>query len=289
MGNCLCCVTETEEIRVALKLPNGLTGLNYNQSSKSFVPIDNIDIWIKSLYLDSSWTGWIVYNDETAHIDIKGTTKGHCKGILAWNKEHISWLIHSVPNFPRLFTGNTISDIEKGEHIFGQSFCYTKLSYTDKLLHDIVNHIAIMEAHMYILQVDVQIPKATKTQTVQSITFSDKISHHVKSPYAHIDIYSEYLCGKDQAVWNVETWKRGSKITKACKNIQDIETLKFAGNEYKESQDHSKWAISEELCFIGDLNRMESQSKRGGGGILIRDPDMAGAFRKLIHEVIIKF
>ena len=39
------------------------------------------------------------------------------------------------------------------------------------------------------------------------------------------------------------------------------------GVEWRQTQDHSKWALSGEdsqwVCF-GDMNRMESQFKRGG-------------------------
>jgi hypothetical protein len=52
----------------------------------------------------------------------------------------------------------------------------------------------------------------------------------------------------------------------------------------KQTQDHSKWAVSDIYCFIGDLNRMDSQRKRGGGGLLIRHPDLAHGFKELIKS-----
>ena len=288
MGNCFCCIKEREDLRVALKLPNGIAGLQYASNSGSFIRITSLDDWLHSLYEGSSWTNWLVYNDETGHLDIKGQTKGHCKGILAWNDKSISWLIHSVPNFPRVFTGNTISNIEPGEHIYGQSFCYTQCSYTAESLREILQQLSNMEPHIYIKKMTDDVPKPEKKQAVRQIVFADKIWHLSKSSHHRIDFYSEHLCIDQESLWYVETWKRGSKIKKSSQYMRDIESLKFDGIEYKESQDHSKWAASTEFCFIGDLNRMESQSKRGGGGILIHDPKMACAFRGLVDEVIVK-
>ena len=94
---------------VALKLPHGTTGLEYCDQSRNFIHCNDINIWLTQLYLNSEWTQWQVYNDETGHIinDSKHK-KGHCKGIVAWNNKRISWLCHSVPNFPKSFDGKII-------------------------------------------------------------------------------------------------------------------------------------------------------------------------------------
>lgn len=287
MGNCFCCLEEKETVRVALKLPNGRAGMRYD--SGKFVPVANINEWIDEIYTGATWTNWLVYNDDTTDLGIKGTTRGHCKGILAWNNQHISWLIHSVPNFPRSFKGNNISEIEDGETIYGQSFCFSQYSYSTSRLETIFQQLAVMEPHIYIKNMEGDLPKPSKDTEIKEISFSKDICHIAKSPVHSVDIYSEYLCKKDKSIWTVETWKRGSKIKKCSTNMLDVETLVYEQTTFKDSQDHSKWAACEEFCFIGDLNRMESQSKRGGGGILIRDQKMARAFQGLVDEVVIKF
>jgi hypothetical protein len=80
----------------------------------------------------------------------------------------------------------------------------------------------------------------------------------------------------------VETWRRGSAIQAVTPNLHDVKTLGWFAVNYKESQDHSKWAVCKNCVWIGDLNRMESQMKRGGGGVVIRDAKMVKAFRGLI-------
>ena len=287
MGNCFCCSSNEPIVRVALKLPNGAAGIRYD--SGAFVPITNMNEWLRDLYADHSWTNWLVYNDETGGLNVQGHTKGHCKGILAWNNESISWLVHSVPNFPRVFIGHAVSEIEAGEMIYGQSFCYTEYSFTKQRLDQILIQLTNMEPHIFIKRMEGELPKPEKKKMVYEMVLSDSICHLSKSSHHIIDLYSQYLCQKDEGVWTVETWKRGSKIKSSCGNLREIQSLKYGNTEYKETQDHSKWAASNEYCFIGDLNRMESQTKRGGGGILIRDKAMARAFRGLVDEVIIKF
>ena len=67
--------------------------------------------------------------------------------------------------------------------------------------------------------------------------------------------------------------------------MQDIDTIFFKDFQYKESQDHSKWAVSDkEWYWVGDLNRMTSQFHRGGGGFIGTDEYIANAFRSLIKN-----
>lgn len=282
MGNCFTCTTSVPKVHVAIKLPHGLNAMVYEESSSAFQSHDSINEWLSSLYAKSKWTGWLVYNDETGQLGDNGHTKGHCKGIVAWNYTHVSWLIHSVPNFPRMFTGSTISDIEPSEHMYGQSFCYSEYPRNDSLVEQIIQQVRLMEAHVFMEQNIPNVPVVKKDKQVHTLVLMDGLTHVAKSSIHTIDIYSDYLAKQDKSTWYVETWQRGSAITKKCDNVKEVHTVKFNDIEYKESQDHSKWACSDSQCWIGDLNRMKSQSKRGGGGILITHPAMAKAFRSLI-------
>lgn len=283
MGNCFTCTTTAKpSVKVALKLPHGLKGMVYDEKTERFQLEESIDNWLLSLYSDSKWTGWIVYNDETSHLGDTTHTKGHCKGIVAWNDTHISWLIHSVPNFPRIFTGATISEIESSEHIYGQSFCYNEIPKHGTLLEDIIHHVRLMEAHIFMENNVPHITAQKKDRQVHALVLHENITHVAKSSIHTIDIYSDYLAKQDKSTWYVETWQRGLPITKKCDNVKEVHLVRWNEVEYKESQDHSKWACTDTLCWIGDLNRMKSQYKRGGGGMLIKHQAMARAFRELI-------
>jgi deoxyribonuclease-2 len=268
-------------IKVALKLPNGTDAVQYNEDKKVFEEC-NIDDWLQSLYKDKQWTSWIIYNDDTSELGNKTTALGHCKGILAWNNTHLSWLVHSVPNFPREFTGSTISPIEHGEHIYGQSFLHLTRQADDAFVKQVVQQIHLMEAHIYMKNVEV--PEVTpKQKEMNTIEFSTDIFHIAKSPHNKIDIY-EYL-DMYATDWYVETWRRGHPINTPS-HVKDVYKLCVNGVEYKESQDHSKWATSGQYYLIGDLNRMTSQFKRGGGGFLVKHQGVATALKSFIKAFI---
>ena len=299
MGNCLC-GEDKEIVKVALKFPHGISGIVYNDK---FEATESIDDWIQSLYKDKNWSGFIVYNDQRDHLNQdksptgksptgkspkgpkKGQpphTKGHTKGIVAWNDTKVSWLIHSVPNFPREFDGKTISSIEKSEHIYGQSFMYVELQ-TD--YHEIINRVHTMNAHIYLSKNEPSFVKKTKKIEFQELRLSESITHITKPPALAQDIY-KHLITYESGEWYVETWKRGLEIKDDEKKIKEVKKLSWKdGNvEWKESNDHSKWAVSESYVWIGDLNRMTSQFTRGGGGFLIKNPKLAKAFRELVVE-----
>lgn len=86
------------------------------------------------------------------------------------------------------------------------------------------------------------------------------------------DLYGDLVAPTLKQNLYVETWIRGYEIGPYCKpkhqyEVLDVEHLDWMGHSYKETQDHSKWAISMDSSYvcIGDINRMTSQFKRGGG------------------------
>jgi len=287
MGNC--CFPETTESKkyVSIKFPNSVEYITYNDAKKEFVRGNDISVWIHNLYYLSNFDNWVIYNDDYSKIAEKHVTKGHCKGIIAWSKYSISWLCHSVPNYPRSFSGKFISAIENSEKIYGQSFQYIEVPYTSNMLYNILHQIHIMEANIYINNYTSEFinyknmifPKIDKMNTIQ---ITDTIIHIAKPPSLEIDIYGDYIA-KGEHIWKVETWQRGHNIKTTNKNIIDINKIKFEDITFSESQDHSKWATSDDkFYFIGDLNRMTSQFKRGGGGFICNDHDIAKALDKLI-------
>lgn len=293
MGQCLCSSSETNETfnkstKVALKLPHGLNGLEYNSSFKSFVPC-TIQSWLSELYKHSKWTNWVAYNDQNHQHHTK---KGHCKGIFTWNDTHVSWLCHSVPYFPKEFTGTTISDIDPSEQIYGQSFHYYECAITKDLIKGIFHQLYTMNACPIIEHYT-----GTQTWTSERLTFrgeliftklvlADNMVHLAKSPNGVVDIYSQCLAIYYPTTWKVESWIRGHEITTPCPFVKDIDKIFYKKCKYKESQDHSKWAVSDkEWYWVGDLNRTTSQFHRGGGGFVGTDQGIANAFRSLIQTL----
>jgi hypothetical protein len=278
MGSCISCFyCNTVSVQVVLKLPHGQKGLIYHAGE--FKPMESVQDWVQSLY-SNSWSGWAAYNDETTVTNKK--TKGHCKGVVTWNTSKIGWLIHSVPHFPTEITSTSISPILPSELVYGQSFVYLEMPYSNERLETILNQIEWMDANIFLQKNMINHPSYFSVTEVKQMIISPTISHYSKPSHYVMDIYGEHLCELDKSKWFVETWRRGSVIETVTPNLHDIKNLGWFAINYKESQDHSKWAVSKYHVWIGDLNRMESQMKRGGGGVMIRDADMVKAFRGLI-------
>lgn len=301
MGNCLnCCNSSTDTLYkkyFALKFPH-TTQYIYSDIENKFIEGPDINTWTQNLYCVSHWENWIVYNDDTTKITNSSTNHGHCKGILTWtkyadnnsnNKSKIGWLCHSVPNYPRKFTGSIISLIEHSEIIYGQSFQYIEIQYDDKLLLDIIQQIHIMDSNIYIEHYTAEFIKYKniifpKVNKLKILKITDDIIHIAKPYQFNIDIYSEYIATEYKFNWNIQTWKRGHKIKESTSNIYDIINMKFEYFEYTSHQDHSKWATTNnEYYWIGDLNRMTSQFNRGGGGFICKDKYLANNLYKLIN------
>jgi hypothetical protein len=274
---CECCDPVVR--RVALKLPNGTRGIQYDDATDAFVPCD-INEWLKTLFTDAAY--WLVYNDETKLFREAKRAKGHCKGIVAWNHEHIAWLIHSVPNFPRAFDGASISPLEPSEHIYGQSFCYLRVPYASETLDAVLTHVSHMDADVYLHKLPsrhVHRPRAPDPTALGRYDFG-AYTHLCKPPALRVDVYRD-LQATFTGTWYVQTWRRGHPVEYA--GIHDVYSLRHGTTQWTSTQDHSKWGVSNtDLVWFGDLNRMSSQESRGGGGLVFRDRKLAAAMRALV-------
>jgi hypothetical protein len=244
-----------------------------------FQPVD-INNWLQQLYSGSVWTGWVCYNDELP--EGSKTSKGHCKGILTWNETRIGWLIHSVPRFPRTFTGQSISSIDPSELIYGQSFLYIEQARTRVALEAVLRQILWTKPNLFhnnnVPSVSLYEPKPLE---IKRLPLSKTMIHLAKGPSHATDFIGSELSKLDKP-WHEESWKRGSHYP-PIDTVIPIQTLGIHNTTWSSSQDHSKWAVSPTKVWIGDLNHMKSQEKRGGGGIVITNRELAAAFRSLIR------
>jgi deoxyribonuclease-2 len=143
----------------------------------------------------------------------------------------------------------------------------------------------------------------------------DSWEHYAKSPHWEEEFYEELAMQKGGC--RVESWIRGQRVENSdlVTNNECVYSLKPAKRgkmevwKFMESQDHSKWAVSVEdgsqrmvrdvpsslideldteterpWVMIGDLNRMHSQKKRGGGGAMIFDKELRHAWNLLLYK-----
>lgn len=276
MGCCFS-VYKTTNYDVVLKLPDTKEYLHY--CNEIFVKKENINEWLNKLYQKQDYFDYIVYNDE--HGNKVNGSCGHCKGILAWNKNKISWLIHSVPKFPEKFDGKTISNLPESGEEFGQSFIFVDNIDISKLEVILIN-LYSMHPAIYISTQD--IPKQFKMfelrcKLLKPIDLDHNLSHIAKTSKHNLDIY-EHLARYHKGKWVCRTWIRGSECEETY-YVKNNKLLKYESVTYKSTHNHSKYACNHEYIIIGDLNRMTTQFDRGGGGILIKDANLASQINKL--------
>jgi deoxyribonuclease-2 len=288
MGQCFC--IESEITRLALKFPHGTSGIEYDPSSEQMKECD-VQTWLQQRYADNVFTNWIVYNDQSYN---QQHSKAHAKGVVAWNDKRISWLIHSVPHFPNEFNGQSFPPINPSELVYGQSFLYHEVPLQNELLYSIIQQLVIMDVHVMFYHYDKGQPfhmtfcefakkQKQEPKLISEIVLGKNVSHIAKSPQHNIDIYSEYLAKTYPFQWKIQTWKRGLPILTECKSIHDVENMKWKDIEYKTSQDHSKYGVSDgKLVFVGDLNRMSSQLSKGGAIVMVSDQGMSTALGKIV-------
>lgn len=82
-----------------------------------------------------------------------------------------------------------------------------------------------------------------------------------------------------------ETWGRPIEKPwcRAGLQVLNAVNLNLGGVGWNEQDDHAKWVVASSLygCF-GDMNRMDSQWKRGGSFFCLTDSTLAAAVRSLI-------
>lgn len=235
------------------------------------------------------------------------------------------WLIHSIPRFfnpPKDSTGKSVayeypaSGANNGQTALCISFKTTKEA------QDIATQVLNNRVNLYAIHLTPEVEKVapklvdlrdnkspgTRTKNVETITsvkgvdfLSFARDHHSA---ADGDLYHVFVAPTLKTDMAAETWRNGAggPLGPSCdgdhtvSNIQHV-NLKFKGKgakvaetgpwEYK--KDHSKWAISTNTkspyTCIGDINRMKSQFKRGGGTVCINNINVWNTVTDSIHAI----
>jgi len=305
-------------VSVALKKPNGTSYGFMDMGDKKWNHKPNINEWISSVLLRSEYMNVLAYTDDEPD-DEKGenvhSNGGHAKGVVGWNSKKIGWLIHSVPNFPVFPNISNISNnkkgklfpvppIDDGQLIYGQSFIYLEMDYTSENLTTIRRQLDLMKAHIYFkvssdLLDGIEIEKKGKKDEndkkkeekneICVVPFSSDIVHVSKSPKWGKDLFKDFMADYFKSIVVCETWmKPGMVSSPMVKNALMVKWNDDDHTEYVTSLDHSKYAVSMNCnypwVFIGDINRMESQKRRGGGGLMIKNKEIWQAFHSILFS-----
>ena len=83
-----------------------------------------------------------------------------------------------------------------------------------------------------------------------------------------------------------ETW--GRPLEKSwCHSpysVLNVVRLQVGSIQWTEQDDHSKWVVSNNYGCFGDMNRMDSQWKRGGSFFCLQNQSLVKALTKVIIE-----
>jgi deoxyribonuclease-2 len=248
-------------------------------------------------------TGWILYNDEMP-ADAKGkdsSSLGHTKGVIAFDtaSKTAFWLLHSWPKY---------ADPEAAQMptpIYGQTFlCISmNLATANTIAGQMANH---QQPQVYLPRVPGTLAKSdalyllTLPLKPNAPGDSDVIACKSKGGMAFQVIAKNRKWGKDfwndlvgptlKADMNDETWIRGkippildSDGIHKTFDVKYIDLSKLGLPwAWPETQDHAKWGITttNDWVCVGDINRMISQEKRGGGTIALQNRTLWAALSK---------
>lgn len=247
--------------------------------------------------------GYLVYNDEHADKEENSSEKGHCKGILAFDKASDSalFLLHSTPRFP----ANRESTLPDEEEIYGQTFIC--ISLPDYQTANQIAQQMLRQQNPQVLTESSRIPSSLQDDEPLSLLFHGTGVNESEEP-STLRFKSrggkEFLLVAKSRKWGedfwldlvspelkcdlvVETWRRGAVTPlqdgRSKTFDEDVLTLGFEveaslSYEWPYTKDHAKWAVALEnstnslpwVC-VADLNRMVSQEKRGGGSLCFQE------------------
>lgn len=263
-----------------------------------------LDLTLSSIFdKPGPGTGWILYNDEMP-ADAKrkdSSSFGHTKGVIAFDtaSKTALWLLHSWPKFADPHAA------EMPTPIYGQTFLCISLDMAtaSKIADQMCNH---QEPQVYApvlpasLSKDDPLYRLTQPLNPNAAGDADSIDCKSRGGLAFKviaknrkwakDFWNDWVGPTIKADMDVETWIRG-KIppTLDSDGIHKTFDVKYIDLSplgipwtWPETHDHAKWGISvdSDWVCVGDINRMISQEKRGGGTIAFQDERLWAALSK---------
>lgn len=255
---------------------------------------------------------WLIYNDEpvnsTSSFDL-----GHTKGVVVANMDGGFWLVHSVPKFPYVpCTSQMYGYPATGLH-YGQSFLC--ISMAAKSLDIVGEQLLYNEPELYSSQIPSNLKSiypnlslAAQKKWIQTAPWFHRANltsskgesfwSFAKSRHFGEDLYADLVAPTLKSNLFVESWQNGEgKLPSECQSnftVENIVAVRCATGKsevvkFHSSKDHSKWTVTSNstnpwVC-IGDINRMETQKKRGGGTVCSSNQDLWTVYRSTVESV----
>lgn len=256
-------------------------------------------------YKDDKSSNYFFWNDDAStETEEKsgGSGKAHSKGGLIFNKNSGFLLSHSLPRFPRRNDKNEIEpSFPSNAGIYGQTFICLSMNYENTL--KVVETLNIINPPL-LLNVDTDVLNSPGNPEVVKLIKNKQDKNSPDSKITEVQTKkgnSFYIFSKSRneptLPWDeqipkfykdgfyVETWTKPKLEDNICTGnlkVINVAELKFSNFSYNRNQEHSKWgvAMTKDVCCIGDLNRTDSQKKRGGNVICFTNSKLADIMRK---------
>eukprot|EP00040_Diaphanoeca_grandis_P013819 m.69802 g.69802 ORF g.69802 m.69802 type:complete len:344 (+) comp24144_c1_seq1:107-1138(+) len=249
--------------------------------------------------LNDSASGYFLYNDEPDD-GTASSSYGHTKGVIGMGSSSSFWILHSTPKFP---PSKGTWEFPVTETIYGQTFLCMSLSTSS--VNSIAGQFLYTEPYLY----DNTVPATVSAKYPNlGLLFNKKFIHTAGTTTATFDVggtsftslaknkewaqdlYEDLVAPTLGTDLIVESWIRGEALGPYCKTaykhqVTDANSLAVGAISWTETQDHAKWCVP--LAEVGplcicDINRMESQRKRGGGCVCFNNKMLSTALRKTI-------
>jgi deoxyribonuclease-2 len=303
----------------------GFDFLYFDPSSKalelSLVGLDQdrqaLSHTLSEIFNAGDGAGYLAFNDEHVDKQKNSSEKGHCKGILAFDKTSDSalYLLHSTPRFP----ANRVIILPEDEEIYAQ--CFLCVTLPDYQTANLIAQQMLSQQHPQILTESSRMPACLQDEEPLSRLYRGEMLEESKDP-STLQFYSRagkkfWLIAKSRK-WGkdfwldlvspklkcdlvVETWRRGG-VTPFQDGLsnefdEDLMSLDFKISptltyEWPYTKDHAKWAIALKnelnslpwIC-VADINRMVSQEKRGGGSLCFQDSCLLEALKSAEEQL----
>jgi deoxyribonuclease-2 len=244
----------------------------------------------------------LVFNDEFPNRTTI-FTGAHAKGIMSWdqNEKVLLYIMHSVPIYPNVSeTGEINYTFNSNAYYYGQNFFCVTIKADS--LAAIKQNLATSQVNVYasfgafneeeegFLE---KVVGSDSTINQFEMTNGDTITMLSKSPDYAGFLYEGIIQPFFQTDLMVQSWGRPWQDP-MCEpaytwDSTNINKITFSnGNWWTSYYDHSKWAISYDsslkIACPADMNRMDSQSKRGGSALCYENPILYSAYNAIVNN-----
>lgn len=244
---------------------------------------------------------YIMWNDELPASAEYNETAGHSKGVWMWDvvgEESTGvFLQHSIPKWPLSpaespegYAGLPSNAWTYGQHIACFTVTYTELQTVAQQYQYIRPAIYAQRGAFPLLHLAVE--EGHQDPTCQYTKYADSaLIGFAKNAEWNNDLYAGCIAPTLQESLWVESWRHGQDLLgPSCggsEQVLDVQALTVAGRSFATVDDHSKWATvtstADYVCF-SDINRAETQFKRGGGAMCFQDALLAADLRGAVQK-----